>query len=117
MSSFSEHVLQEKLSRLSASQDSIETLSSWIIHHRTHASISVTKWLQNVHQGTSILVISVTCTSRANICSLIGDCERRLVLLYLANDVLQNSRRKNISVFHDLFKEPLKYAASLTITR
>ena len=51
MSSFSEQVLQEKLSRLTVSQDSIETLSSWIIHHRTHAAVSVTKWLQNIHQG------------------------------------------------------------------
>ncbi len=38
---------------------------------------------------------------------------RQMLLLYLANDVLQNSRRKNLSIFHELFKEPLKVAASL----
>ena len=51
MSSFSEQALQEKLTRLTVSQDSIETLSSWMIHHRSHAAATVTKWLQNVHQG------------------------------------------------------------------
>ncbi len=51
MSSFTVQALEEKLSRLSASQDSIETLSLWIIHHKAHATLSVTVWLDKLENG------------------------------------------------------------------
>ena len=51
MSSFSVQALQEKLSRLTPSQDSIETLSLWIIHHQVYATTSVTVWLESVRNG------------------------------------------------------------------
>ena len=38
----------------------------------------------------------------------VGDADRRLLLLYLANDVLQNGKRKGADVFMELFQEPLK---------
>jgi regulator of Ty1 transposition protein 103 len=87
MSSFSVATLQEKLSRLSASQESIETLSLWIIHHKAFATTSVTVW-------------ATSFTS--------SDADHRLVLLYLANDILQNSRRKGAEMFGELFREPLQ---------
>lgn len=51
MSSYSVQVLQEKLARLSQSQDSIETLSLWIIHHKSKASTSVAVWLEEFQKG------------------------------------------------------------------
>ena len=51
MSYYSEQALQEKLNRLSASQDSIETLSTWIVHHRDHAPTSTSIWLRNYVDG------------------------------------------------------------------
>ena len=51
MSSYSVQALQEKLSRLSLSQDSIETLSLWILHHKAYAKTSVSLWLDNVLKG------------------------------------------------------------------
>ena len=51
MSSFSVATLQEKLSRLSASQESIETLSLWIIHHKTFAKTSVAVWADSFGKG------------------------------------------------------------------
>jgi regulator of Ty1 transposition protein 103 len=51
MSSFSVATLQEKLSRLSASQESIETLSLWIIHHKAFAKTSVTVWADSFTNG------------------------------------------------------------------
>ena len=51
MSFFSVQALQEKLNRLTLSQDSIETLSLWIIHHKTHAKVSVEVWLDDVKKG------------------------------------------------------------------
>ena len=40
--------------------------------------------------------------------------DKRLLLVYLANDILQNARRRGADVFLDLFKPPLRHAASLT---
>ncbi len=51
MSSFTVQALEEKLSRLSPSQDSIETLSLWIIHHKAHASVSVAAWTDDLTKG------------------------------------------------------------------
>ncbi|CAI7998473.1 Regulation of nuclear pre-mRNA domain-containing protein 1B [Geodia barretti] len=87
MSSFSVATLQEKMSRLSASQESIETLSLWIIHHKAFAKTSVAVW-------------ATSFTS--------ADADHRLVLLYLANDILQNSRRKSADMFGELFRDPLR---------
>ena len=53
MSFFTIQVLQEKLSRLTLSQDSIETLSLWIIHHKAHASSSVDVWMEDMEKGKS----------------------------------------------------------------
>ena len=51
MSSFSVATLQEKLSRLSASQESIETLSLWAIHHKAFAKTSVAVWADSFTKG------------------------------------------------------------------
>lgn len=51
MSSFSVATLQEKLSRLSPSQDSIETLSLWTIHHKAFAKTSVAVWEDSFSKG------------------------------------------------------------------
>ena len=51
MSSFSVATLQEKMSRLSASQESIETLSLWIIHHKAFAKTSVAVWATSFISG------------------------------------------------------------------
>ena len=42
-----------------------------------------------------------------------GNADRRLLLLYLANDVLQNGKRKGAEVFMELFQEPLKESMGL----
>ncbi|XP_065912784.1 regulation of nuclear pre-mRNA domain-containing protein 2-like isoform X2 [Dysidea avara] len=87
MSSYSLELLQEKLSRLNSTQESIETLSLWIIRHKQYASTSISTWMEDMRTG---------------------DADRRLLLLYLANDVLQNGKRKGADVFMELFQEPLK---------
>ncbi|KAB0374701.1 hypothetical protein FD755_013193 [Muntiacus reevesi] len=61
MSAFSEAALEKKLSELSNSQQSVQTLSLWLIHHRKHSRPIVTV---------------------------------KLTFLYLANYVIQNSKRK-----------------------
>lgn len=113
MSTFSEQALQDKLSRLSSSQDSIETLSLWIIHHRVHASASVELWLRSFIECESVIDSGcVNCVTCVITCSAGPD--KRLLLIYLANDILQNSRRKGAEEFLEFFKAPLRHASALT---
>uniref|UniRef100_A0A3P8WUC0 Regulation of nuclear pre-mRNA domain containing 1B n=2 Tax=Cynoglossus semilaevis TaxID=244447 RepID=A0A3P8WUC0_CYNSE len=73
MSSFSESALEKKLSDLSSSQQSVQTLSLWIIHHRKHSGLIVKVWHRELKKAKS---------------------NRKLTFLYLANDVIQNSKKK-----------------------
>lgn len=73
MSAFTESALLKKLAELNSSQQSIQTLSLWLIHHRKHHASIVKTWLrelQNVPES------------------------KKLTFMYLANDVIQNSKKK-----------------------
>ncbi|XP_014384478.1 PREDICTED: regulation of nuclear pre-mRNA domain-containing protein 1B isoform X6 [Myotis brandtii] len=52
MSSFSESALEKKLSELSNSQQSVQTLSLWLIHHRKHAGPIVSVWHRELRKAT-----------------------------------------------------------------
>lgn len=52
---------------------SIQTVSLWVIHHRRHSKQIVEIWLKEMKKS---------------------DKNRKLVLIYLANDVIQNSKKK-----------------------
>ncbi|XP_071496787.1 regulation of nuclear pre-mRNA domain-containing protein 1B-like [Diadema antillarum] len=73
MSSFTEKALIEKLNSLTNTQQSIQTMSLWLIHHRKHAKKIVTVWY-------TLLVKAKP--------------SRKLGFVYLANDVVQNSKKK-----------------------
>ncbi|XP_039592253.1 regulation of nuclear pre-mRNA domain-containing protein 1A-like isoform X2 [Polypterus senegalus] len=73
MSAFSETALEKKLLELSSSQQSVQTLSLWLIHHRKHSKTIVTVWNRELKKAKA---------------------GRKLTFLYLANDVIQNSKRK-----------------------
>ncbi|XP_037814729.1 regulation of nuclear pre-mRNA domain-containing protein 1B [Lucilia sericata] len=73
MSAFTEVAFLKKLAELNSSQQSIQTLSLWLIHHRKHHASIVKTWLrelQNVPEA------------------------KKLTFMYLANDVIQNSKKK-----------------------
>lgn len=73
MSAFTETALIKKLLELNSSQQSIQTLSLWLIHHRKHHVGIIKTWykeLQKVPQ------------------------QKKLTFMYLANDVIQNSKKK-----------------------
>ncbi|KAJ0252926.1 RNA polymerase II-binding domain-containing protein [Hirschfeldia incana] len=89
-SSFNAQVLAEKLSKLNSSQASIETLSHWCIFHMNKAKHVVETWGRQFH-----------CSPR----------EQRLAYLYLANDILQNSRRRGaefVGEFWNVLPEALR---------
>ncbi|UYV76128.1 RPRD1A [Cordylochernes scorpioides] len=70
---FSESALEKKLDELNNSQHCIQTLSLWLIHHRKHHKIVIQVWLKELKKAPP---------------------RKKLTFVYLANDVIQNSRKK-----------------------
>ncbi|XP_043278204.1 uncharacterized protein [Venturia canescens] len=73
-SEFDVELFERKLQTLKDSQESIQALSSWCLERRVHHKKIVAAWLQVLKK------VKV---------------EHRLTLFYLANDVIQYSKRKN----------------------
>jgi AmiR/NasT family two-component response regulator len=70
---FSTTTLESKLRDLNSSMQSIQSVSQWIIQHRKHSKTIVGTWFKELRKASA---------------------SRKLTLLYVANDVIQNSRRK-----------------------
>jgi len=51
MALFSENIFVKKLLDLNNSQQSIQTLSLWLIHHRRHSKIIVDVWIKQLREG------------------------------------------------------------------
>lgn len=51
MAAFSEGALVKKLADLNPSQQSIQTLSLWLIHHRKHHAAIVKVWYKELIKG------------------------------------------------------------------
>jgi len=95
MAAFSEDNFVKKLADLNSSQQSIQTLSLWLIHHRKHSKTIVEIWMKELKKARG---------------------SKKLTLLYLANDVVQNSKKKGpefnrdfrpvlVDAFKDAFKD------------
>ncbi|XP_031497026.1 uncharacterized protein LOC116262091 isoform X2 [Nymphaea colorata] len=80
---FDSQILAEKLSKLNNTQQSIETLSHWCIFHRKKAKLVVETWEKQFNSS---------------------EKEQRISFLYLANDILQNSRRKGFEFVGEFWK-------------
>lgn len=61
MSSFSDSNFVKKLGELNNTQQSIQTLSLWLIHHRKHSKTIVQVWLREMQRGRSKLVCQHFC--------------------------------------------------------
>lgn len=51
MASFSVKSFDKKLKEMSARQDSVQTVSLWLIHHRAHSKSVVNIWLDRMKKG------------------------------------------------------------------
>ncbi|KAL5751651.1 hypothetical protein ACOSQ2_022158 [Xanthoceras sorbifolium] len=80
---FSEQILAEKLAKLNSTQQCIETLSHWCIFHRGKADVVVSTWDKQFHSS---------------------QIAQKVPLLYLANDILQNSKRKGNEFVTEFWK-------------
>ncbi|TKY47628.1 Regulation of nuclear pre-mRNA domain-containing protein 1B [Spatholobus suberectus] len=80
---FSEQILADKLSKLNNTQQCIETLSHWCIFHRSQAELVIATWKKQFDKSEMV---------------------QRVPLLYLANDILQNSKRKGNEFVTEFWK-------------
>ncbi|KAK8968396.1 hypothetical protein KSP40_PGU010718 [Platanthera guangdongensis] len=80
---FSEQILADKLSKLNSTQQCIETLSRWCIFHRRNAEQVVQTWEKQFSSSSK---------------------ERKTLFLYLANDILQNSRCNGMGFVGEFWK-------------
>ncbi|KAH9520157.1 Regulation of nuclear pre-mRNA domain-containing protein 2 [Bulinus truncatus] len=92
-STINEESVEKKLKTVNNTQDSIQSLSLWIIHHKSHHSKIVELWMK---------VLKKTVQPA-----------HRLTLFYLCNDVVQTCKKKKAFVYNTTFKEHLREAASL----
>ncbi|XP_054159249.1 homeobox protein 2-like [Oppia nitens] len=90
--SLNESSLEKKLSQVTNSQDSIQSLSLWLLHHKSHYKRITYIWFNCFEKSKS---------------------SHRLTLFYLANDVIQHAKRKGYSHFVDYFIDSLKKAIIL----
>uniref|UniRef100_A0A8C5RQK8 Regulation of nuclear pre-mRNA domain-containing protein 2 n=1 Tax=Laticauda laticaudata TaxID=8630 RepID=A0A8C5RQK8_LATLA len=84
--------LDRKLQALSNTMESIQGLSSWCLENKRHHVAIARRWIHWMRRSAFA---------------------HRLNLFYLANDVIQNCKRKNAIVFRDTFAEVLPEAAAL----
>ncbi|XP_039755898.1 regulation of nuclear pre-mRNA domain-containing protein 1A isoform X2 [Pararge aegeria] len=97
MSGFTENALIRKLQDLNPSQQSIQTLSLWLIHHRKHHAAIVKTWFKELLKAKD---------------------SKQLTFMYLANDVIQNSKKKGPEYgkeFGNVLVDALKHMAKTGI--
>ncbi len=90
---FNEENFLKKLDSVTPTRDSIQTMALWIIHHKHNHEIICDLWIRKLRE--------------------MADVKQKLALFYLANDVIQNCRRKNAKVYQDTFKKHLEEAVKL----
>ncbi|EXJ64153.1 hypothetical protein A1O7_00489 [Cladophialophora yegresii CBS 114405] len=93
--SFSDEALKAKLSTLNETQDSIVSVSQWIMFHKRHADRIANYWLTRLRDAPP---------------------PKRLNFIYLVNDIVQNARARKRSEFPDAFS-PLMPEAIQTAYR
>ncbi|XP_030003887.1 regulation of nuclear pre-mRNA domain-containing protein 2a [Sphaeramia orbicularis] len=81
-----ESTLDRKFQNVTNTMDSIQGLSTWCIENKKYHSLIVRHWLKRLKKS---------------------DSTHRLNLFYLANDVIQNCKRKNAIVYRTAFAEVL----------
>ncbi|XP_061681427.1 regulation of nuclear pre-mRNA domain-containing protein 2a [Syngnathoides biaculeatus] len=84
-----EAVLDKKLLNVTNTMDSIQGLSTWCIDYKKYHSMIVRQWSK---------------------CLKTSDTAHKLNLFYLANDVIQNCKRKNAMVYRTAFADVLPEA-------
>jgi len=85
--SLNETSLEKRFGQVSTSAGSIQSLSQLCLHYKSHHKKIASIWLRSIQKA---------------------DVKHRLTLIYLANDIVQNAKRKNALSFIEDFKLILK---------
>lgn len=85
--SLNETTLEKRFGQVSTSAGSIQSLSQLCLHYKSHHKKIAHIWLRSIQKA---------------------DVKHRLTLIYLANDIVQNAKRKNALSFIEDFKSILK---------
>uniref|UniRef100_A0A915BIP6 CID domain-containing protein n=2 Tax=Parascaris univalens TaxID=6257 RepID=A0A915BIP6_PARUN len=95
MAGFSEMAMAKRLETLNTTTQSIQTLSMWLLHHQKHNADNIVHlWLKEVKKEIRPV--------------------RLINLLYLANDVIQNSRRQCpdfMNLFYGVLEPAFKHVS------
>ncbi|KIV90200.1 hypothetical protein PV10_07531 [Exophiala mesophila] len=89
--SFTDEALKAKLSTLNETQDSIVSVSQWIMFHKRHADRIAHYWLTRLRDSPPA---------------------KRLNFIYLVNDIVQNARARKRPEFPDAFSPLMPEAIS-----
>lgn len=83
MASLDDVYIEKRLSSVANTQESIQSLSLWALHHKAQHKQIVNSWLQLLKSATLNL---------------------RLNLFYLCNEMVQTCKKRNADLFKDSFK-------------
>ncbi|RMZ69510.1 hypothetical protein GMOD_00006332 [Pyrenophora seminiperda CCB06] len=89
---FTEDSLKAKLSSLNETQEAISTVGQWILFHRRHAERIAHVWLQRMKESTP---------------------NKKLVLIYLANEITQTSKMRKKEEFLRAYEPILAEATTV----
>jgi ABC-type phosphate transport system auxiliary subunit len=114
MDNFDSEKFEQKLLNLKDTQDSITGLSKWCLNKRTAHKQIVKSWLKTLKEGFYIFLTAGSSDIKYIQCFylLLVKVENRLTLFYLANDVIQHSKRKKYE-FVDSWGTSLQRATTL----
>ncbi|KAK7116386.1 regulation of nuclear pre-mRNA domain-containing protein 2-like isoform X2 [Littorina saxatilis] len=90
---FNEESVEKRFMSVTNTQDSIQGLSLWILHHKTHHTRIVELWYKAMKRSVKP--------------------SHRLTLFYLCNDVVQTCKRKKANIYLDTFKPMVQQASAL----
>ncbi|OLL22843.1 UPF0400 protein [Neolecta irregularis DAH-3] len=93
---FSADLVTSKLSNLNDTQEGITSVAQWILFHRRHANAIVPVWMQCLQEASS---------------------SRKLNLMYLANEVAQQSKARKRDDFINAFNPEVIVTAMETVFR
>ena len=111
---FSQATLEKKLQNLNSTLQNIQLMAQWAIHYRKHAKTIIAVWYKELQKGqkpngnltpntapSAVIALNSSALRFASSFAAVlysvssaADSNRKLTLLYLANDIVQNSRKK-----------------------
>jgi hypothetical protein len=82
---------EKRLTLVNSTQESVQTLSLWMLYHRSQYEHLIKTWFKVLKKSKPL---------------------HRLTLFYVANDVIQNAKKHNALVYHQAFKPYLSSSMS-----